>query len=69
MGNFVGQKEWEHSLDIDFRRFLENKDVTVLRPILFFHTEQKTDLNTIQKYFTDEAIYRLSHDKFIKIHD
>lgn len=69
MHNFVGIKEWENSLDFDFRRYIENKDVTVLRPILFFHTEQKTDLDTIKKYFTDEAILKLTHDKFIKIYD
>ncbi len=69
MHNFVGQPEWKCSLDIEFRRYIENKDVTVLRPILFFHSEQKTDLNTIKKYFTDEAILKLTHDKFIKIHD
>jgi hypothetical protein len=69
MLNFVGHPEWKHSLDIDFRMYLENKDVTVLRSILFFYSEQKTDLNTIKKYFTDEAIFKLTHDKFIQIHD
>lgn len=68
MHSFVGHPEWRHSLDFDFRRYIENKDVTVLRPILFFHSEQKTDLDTIKKYFTDEAILKLTHDKFIKIH-
>lgn len=68
MYNFVGPKEWGRSLDIDFRSYIENKDVTALRPILFFHSEQKTDLNSVKKYFTDEAILKLTHDKFIKIH-
>jgi hypothetical protein len=43
MLNFVGHPEWKHSLDIDFRMYLENKDVSVLRSILFFYSEQKTD--------------------------
>jgi hypothetical protein len=69
MHSFVGHPEWKRSLDIEFRRYIENKDVTVLRPILFFHSEQKTDLNSIKKYFTDDAILKLTHDKFILIHD
>jgi hypothetical protein len=68
MHSFVGHPEWKRSLDIDFRCYTVNKNVTVLRPILFFHSEQKTDLDTIKKYFTDEAILKLTHDKFILIH-
>jgi hypothetical protein len=69
MHNFVGPKEWGRSLDIDFRHYTVNKNVTVLRPILFFHREQKTNLDTIKKYFTDDAILKLTHDKYIMIHD
>ncbi len=69
MFNFIGHRAWKKPiLDIDFKMYLEDKDVTVLKPILFFHAEQKTNLNTIKKYFTDEAIFKLTHDKFIKIH-
>ena len=63
--NFFGIQDWREpvkKIDLTF-----NENVTILRSILFFHSEQKVKLCDIQKYFTTEAINKLVNDKFIKI--
>ena len=71
---FIGHDNWSRRFPsendiVDFGVSLNDKKVTVLRPILFFHGEQKTTLSKISAYFTQHAIAKLVHDKFIEIHD
>ena len=51
----------------DMIYYENDKNVIVLRSILFFHSEQKTTLEIIRGYFTDYAISKLVNDNFIKI--
>jgi len=72
MNNFIGHENWskrfpDDSDIIDFGASLNDKEVIVLRPILFFHAEQKTTLSKICAYFTQHAIGKLINDKFIEI--
>jgi len=73
MYKFIGPTIWKTlSEESDIQVYLPKdyeKNVTVLRPILFFHAEQKTTLSKIMTYFTPRAIGKLVHDKFIEIHD
>jgi hypothetical protein len=72
MYTFVGPTNWKTLMEVDIQVLLpkdDEKNVTVLRPILFFHAEQKTTLSKIITYFTPHAISKLEHDKFIEIHD
>ncbi len=65
MFKFIGHQEWKQYIEDSI--FENNSEVLVLRPILFFHDEQKTTMARIRANFTDEAIKKLIHDKFIKI--
>jgi hypothetical protein len=69
MHNFVGHPEWKQYPidDIVAELLTEDIKVLVLRPILFFHAEEYTTMARIKANFTDEAISKLIHDKFIKI--
>lgn len=74
MHNFIGHPEWQQYPIDDITEFLvivellnEDIKVLVLRPILFFHAEERTTMARIKANFTDEAISKLIHDKFIKI--
>lgn len=74
MYTFIGHENWTHIFPsdsdiVDLGVSLNDKKVTVLRPILFFHAEQKTTLSKISAYFTQHAIAKLVHDKFIEIND
>jgi len=63
---FIGPDIWKHVFNPN-NNIDENKNVIILRGILFFHAEEKTTLAKIREYFTDHAISKLSHDNFIKI--
>ncbi len=65
--NFIGDDNWLKSIDFDNKNFIEDKNVLVLRPILFFYSGEKTLLSDIKKHFTDIAINKLVHDNYIKI--
>ena len=70
--SFVGHDNWSRrfpSENMGSTFSFMDKDVTVLRPILFFHAEEKTKLSRIRANFTEHAINKLVHDKFIEIHD
>ena len=76
MYNFIGHDNWSRRLPfpsdiemVDLATSLNDKDVTVLRATLFFCASQKTKLSRIRAHFTDYAITKLVHDKFIEIHD
>jgi hypothetical protein len=68
---FIGHESWKkqypNGTDLDYKTFLEDKEVLVLRPILFFYKDQKTTLSQIRVNFTDHAIAKLVSDKFIEI--
>lgn len=72
MYRFVGPTAWKMIYEeLPPVKLPEDQEmvVTVLRPILFFHAEQKTTLSKIMTYFTPQAIVKLIHDNFIQIHD
>lgn len=73
MYTFIGPTAWKMIYEeSDIQVYLppdQDMVVTVLRPILFFHAEQKTTLSKIMTYFTSQAIIKLINDKFIEIHD
>ena len=76
MYRFIGHDNWSRRFPTDFSNDLMtgnlyNKmiNVTVLRASLFFHSGEKTTLDRIKANFTDEAIAKLVHDKFIEIHN
>ena len=71
---FIGNDSWKpifkpDSDIIDYGGFITDKNVTVLRSILFFYAEEKTTLSNIRAHFTDHAISKLVHDNFIKIEE
>lgn len=74
MYNFIGHDIWKHRFPVPptlevYNYEADNKlEVTVLRNILFFHAEQETTLERIRANFTDIAIDKMVHDKFIEIH-
>jgi hypothetical protein len=72
---FIGHKNWSRRIPFpsdeemsDLEGTENDKDVTVLRPTLFFCASQKTKLSRIKAHFTDYAIMKLVYDKFIEIH-
>lgn len=71
MYQFIGRDSWrttfiETPLSI-FERVKKN-EVEILRPLWFFHAEQKgVTVEDLQRYFTDVAIMKFHHDEFIKI--
>ncbi len=74
MYNFIGHDSWRNK----FPQFDHNNEifeqentrkVTVLRATLFFCSSQVTTLGRIRAHFTDLAIAKLVHDKFIEIDD
>jgi hypothetical protein len=72
--NLIGHDSWKTIFNpdsdiIDFRGFINDKEVIVLRAILFFHAEEKTTLSRIRAHFTDHAISKLVYDNFIKIEE
>lgn len=72
MFNFIGPPEWvnfpiDNIINEILLEDINSKEVLVLRPILFFHAEQITTMARIKANFTDNAIQKLIHDKFIKI--
>ncbi len=71
MFNFIGNKEWGRRYPWDNEIFnlegFKDKEVIVLRSILFFHAEEKTKLSRIKLHFTDYAINKMIHDKFIEV--
>lgn len=73
MYTFVGPTIWKTIYEELGTEFSLPKDcekkVTILRPILFFHADEKTSLSKIMNYFTPKAIGKLIHDKFIEIND
>jgi len=70
MYNFISHENWQRPYPtFDELLINEDKEVTVLRNILFFYAEQKTKISNIRENFTEHAINKLIHDKFIKIHD
>jgi len=74
MFRFIGRDSWSTRFEIptwfkEPKQIEEDKDVTVLRGILFFYESQKTKLSRIQLHFTPLAIEKFVHDGFIKIHD
>jgi hypothetical protein len=72
MYTFIGPTVWKTNYEglMDFKLPEDQeKEVTVLRPILFFYATQKTTMSKIMTYFTPQAITKLIHDKFIEIHD
>ncbi len=49
---------------------LEDTPVQILRPILFFHSEQKgITLKKLKEFFSDKAIELFKIDGYIKIQD
>ncbi len=73
MYKFIGRESWRDTWNSEELtknlRKATNQNVTVLRGVLFFHAEEKTTLERLRIYFTEEAIGKLAHDEFIKIHD
>ena len=69
MYTFIGHSNWKLNLPEIHDMYFTNDDteVIVLRGILFFYADQKTTLGKIRENFTDTAITKLVHDKFIKI--
>jgi len=64
---FYGRPEWQHPLPKMEEGYGDFKiKVKVLRPILFFHREQRITLDDLHKYFTLDAIFKLHNDKFIE---
>jgi len=61
--NFIGVDSWRHP--IDWSTFIR-KNYVVLRPILFFHREQKITSEDLYKFFTEKAIISFINDKFIQ---
>lgn len=70
MFKFVGHESWRMKLPDDYFDDIYTSDdteVLVLRSILFFYADQKTTLGKIRENFTNHAITKLEHDKFIQI--
>lgn len=66
----TGQKKWYPPFDLENFSDIKNniRGVEIVRPILFFHAEQKgITIERLKRYFTDEAISKLEHDGFIKV--
>ncbi len=67
---FIGRESWrDQYTNFPHLSFIDDKDVTVNRSMLFFASGEKTKLSRIQAHFTEFAIQKLIHDEFIKIHD
>lgn len=45
----------------------DDVEVTVLRPIWFFHAEQKITLGKLREFFTPKAIKLFEKDNYIKL--
>lgn len=70
MYTFIGRDTWKDKLpDLSNANWDKNtdNDVFILRPILFFCENERTKLSRIKLHFTDLAISKLVHDKFIEI--
>lgn len=68
--NFIGHDNWKFPFPTDSDVTLlkvDDIEVLVLRTLLFFYKGEKTTINELRIHFTDHAIDKLIHDKFIKI--
>ncbi len=66
----TGQKKWYPPVELENFSDIKNniRGVEILRPILFFHEEQRgVTIERLKRYFKDEAISKLEHDGFIKV--
>lgn len=66
MYTFVGHDNWSRKMpEYNFESKYFGK-VEILRPLLWFYVGQKNiKIEDLTKWFTDEAIGQLAHDKFI----
>ncbi len=69
---FIGHENWRRPFPPEFSDIEINKldeiKVSVIRSLLFFYAGETTTLEKIRAHFTDFAIGKLVHDKFIEIH-
>lgn len=76
MFTFVGHDNWKENLPkilLDPSKVVryeeENKkEVTIKRNLQFFYDGERTTLERIRAHYTNFAIDKLVHDKFIEIH-
>lgn len=74
MYRFIGHDNWGRSMP-DHRRHYERfgryyGKVEILRPLLWFYVGQPNiKVEQLAKWFTDEALFQLVHDKFITIEE
>lgn len=70
MYTFIGRDSWRDSFILkpdSFYDKFKDKKVVVLRPLLFFYTEQKVTVEDLMKFFTDRSIMEFEQYEFIKI--
>ena len=73
---FIGHDNWKEKLPsilIDPSAVVKyeednKKEVTIKRNLQFFYDGERTTLERIRAHYTDFAIGKLVHDKFIEIH-
>lgn len=74
MYKFIGHDNWSRRMPDDGRHYERMSrfygKVEILRPLLWFYVGQPNiNVEQIAKWFTDEAIFQLVHDKFIIIEE
>ena len=71
MYQFIGRDSWRETFILkpdSFYDKFKNKEVEILRPLWFFHAEQKgIKVEDLMKYYTDLAIMQFEQYEFIKI--
>ena len=71
MYQFIGRDSWRGSFILKPDSFYDkhkNKEVKILRSLLFFHEEQKeVKVEDLMKFYTDLAIMQFEQYEFIKI--